>query len=161
MVHDNADKNDQNIGSDDDDQGEATENECEDLVNVLQNVTLIFENVEGMSEEKKTMIKNIIEIAEHNLDEEVNGLKKVDRNLLKDWTMKENAVLNEIKSDNITETNRLIKACHLYGKKRRPQSKPENRKCSERALVEKKNTTINTRTTETYHHLRAEETWRN
>ena len=32
------DKNDQNIGSDDgDDQGEATENECEDLVNVLQN----------------------------------------------------------------------------------------------------------------------------
>ena len=82
-MHDNADKNDQNIGSDDDDQGEATENECEDLVNVLQNVTLIFENVEGMSEEKKTMIKNIIEIAEHNLDEEVNGLKKVDRNLLK------------------------------------------------------------------------------
>ena len=47
------------------------------------NVYLSFENVEGMSEEKKIMIKNI-EIAEHNLDEEVNGFKKVDRNLLKD-----------------------------------------------------------------------------
>ena len=29
------------------------------------------------------MIKNIIEITELNLDEEVNGFKKVDRNLLK------------------------------------------------------------------------------
>ena len=47
------------------------------------NVYLSFENVEGMSEEKKIMIKNI-EIAEHNLDGEVNGFKKVDRNLLKD-----------------------------------------------------------------------------
>ena len=56
------------------------------------NVYLSFENVEGMSEEERIMIKNI-EIAEHNLDEEVNGLKKVDRNLLKDWTMKVKAIL--------------------------------------------------------------------
>ena len=51
MMNENKDKNDQNTGSDDDDQGEATENKCEDLVNVLQDVTLSFENVEGMSEE--------------------------------------------------------------------------------------------------------------
>ena len=50
------------------------------------------------------MIKNIIEIVEHNLDEEVNGFKEVERNLLEDWTMKVNAILKEIKSDNITET---------------------------------------------------------
>ena len=61
------------------------------------NVSLSFENVEGRSEEEKIMIKNIIEIAEHNLEEEVNGFKKVDRNLLKDWTMKVNAILKEIK----------------------------------------------------------------
>ena len=60
------------------------------------NVYLSFENVEGMSEEEKIMIKNV-EIAEHNLDKEVNGFKKVDRNLLKDWTMKVNAILKEIK----------------------------------------------------------------
>ena len=71
MVNKNADENDQNISSDDDDQGEASENEYQDLVNVLQNrVTLSFENVEGMSEEKKIMIENIIEIAEYNLGEE-------------------------------------------------------------------------------------------
>ena len=95
MMNENANKNDQNSGNDDnEDQGEATENECESLVNVLQNnVSLSFENVEGRSEEEKIMIKNIIEIAEHNLEEEVNGFKKVDRNLLKDWTMKVNAIL--------------------------------------------------------------------
>ena len=39
------------------------------------------------------MMKNMIEIAEHSLDEEVSEFKKVDRNLLKDWTMKVNAIL--------------------------------------------------------------------
>ena len=50
-VNENADKNDQNSGNDDnDDQSGATENKCENLVNVLQNlqnnVSLSFENVE-------------------------------------------------------------------------------------------------------------------
>ena len=47
MMNENAGKNDQNIGNDyNDDQGEATENECENLVNVLQNnLSLSFENV--------------------------------------------------------------------------------------------------------------------
>ena len=106
-MNQNADKNDQNNGNvNDNDQGEATKNECENLVNVLQNnVSLSFENVEEMSEEEKIMIKNIIEIAEYNLDEEVHGFKKVDRNLLKDWTMEVNTILKEIKSDNINKTN--------------------------------------------------------
>ena len=116
MMNENANKNDLNSGNDDnDDQGEATENECESLANVLQNnVSLSFGNVEGRSEEEKIMIKNIIEIAEHNLEEEVNGFKKVDRNLLKDWTMKINAILKGIKSENIAKTNRLIRACAIF-----------------------------------------------
>ena len=95
MMNENVNKDDENSGNEDnDDQGEATENKCENLANVLQNiVSLSFENVEGRSEEEKIMIKRFIAIAEHNLDEEVNGFKKVDRNLLKDWTMKVNAIL--------------------------------------------------------------------
>ena len=83
-MNENADKNDQNSGDDsNDDQGEATENECENLMNVsLNNVYLSFENVEWMSEEEKILIKNIIEIAEHNLNDEVNGFKKVGTNFL-------------------------------------------------------------------------------
>ena len=51
MVNENADKNNQNSGNDNnDDQGGATKNKCESLVNVLQNlqnnVSLSFENVE-------------------------------------------------------------------------------------------------------------------
>ena len=38
-------------------------------------------------------------------------MKKVDRNLVKDWTMKVNVILKEIKSDNVAETNRSIKSC--------------------------------------------------
>ena len=84
-MNDNTDKNDQNNGNDDEDQGETTRNKHKYLVNVFQNnFTLNFGNAEGMSEEKKTMIKDIIEIAEHNLDEQVNGFKRVDRNSLKD-----------------------------------------------------------------------------
>ena len=38
MMNENADKNDQNSGDDsNDDQGEATENECENLMNVSLN----------------------------------------------------------------------------------------------------------------------------
>ena len=48
----------------------------------MQNVSLCFETVEGRSEEEKIMIKNIIDIAEHNLEEEANRFKKIDRNLL-------------------------------------------------------------------------------
>ena len=73
-----------------------------------------MKNVEEISEEKKMMMKNMIEIADHSLDEEVSEFKKVDRNLLKDWTMKVNAIMKEIKSGNFTETNRLVKACVIF-----------------------------------------------
>ena len=130
MMNENTDKNGQNSTNfDNDDQGEAKENECENLVKVLQNnVSLSFENVERMSEEEKIMTKNIIEIAEHNLDEEVNGFKKVNRNLLKECKdCKVNAILKEIKSDNIMETNKLIRACAIFvGRKLR--LKPNQRR---------------------------------
>lgn len=155
MINENADKNYENIGSDDDDQDEATENECEDLVNVLQiNVTLIFKYVEEMSEEEEIGIKNINEIAEHDLDEKLNGLKKVDVNLLKDLTMKVNATIL------LKPIDSLKHALSLWEEKQASnQTKEEER--FEITLQEMKNVTINTRTTETYQHLRAGETWRN
>ena len=53
-MNESTNKNDQNSGNNDnDDQGEATENECENLVNVLQNVFLSFQNVEGMRKEEE------------------------------------------------------------------------------------------------------------
>ena len=51
MMDENADKNDQIVGNDhNDDHGETTENQRKNLVNVLQgNVSLKSENVERMS----------------------------------------------------------------------------------------------------------------
>lgn len=48
------------------------------------------------------MIKNIIEITEHNLDEEVTGF-----DLLKDWTIKVNAILKEVKSNDVARTKKI------------------------------------------------------
>ena len=142
MIDENADKKGQNSGNDEnDDHGEVTENQRRNLVNVLQNnISLSSENLEGMSEVRKMMIKNITEMAEHGLYEEVNGFKKVDKNLLKDWAIKVNHVLKEIKSVNMTETNRLIRACVIFvGTK--VGLKPNQRK----KMQLKKNTTANTR----------------
>ena len=82
-----------------------------------------------MSEEEKILIKNMIEIAEHNLNDEVNGFKKVGTNFVEDWTMYVNAILKEIKSENIAESNKLIKACAIFvGRKvgLKPNQKREN-----------------------------------
>ena len=58
-------------------------------------------------------------------------LKKqiLPQNLLKDQTMKVNAILKGIKSENITESNRLIRACAIFvGRKvgLKPNQKREN-----------------------------------
>ena len=120
------------------------------VATLLQNnVSLSFENVERVIKEEKIMIKNVIEIAKHNLDEEENRFKKVDRNLLKDWVIKVNHILKEVKSGDITETIR-IKACVIFVGKSRPQTKPKKRKCSERTPVKRGNKTVNTRVIETY-----------
>ena len=78
-----------------------------------------------MSEAEKVIIKNIIETAEHNLDEEVNGFKKVDRNLLKDWAMEVNAILKKIiwKYYGNRQINQSM--CHLCWKKGGSQTKPK------------------------------------
>ena len=76
-----------NIAIHDEDQGEATEIESDDLVNVFQNnIILSFEYIEGISGDKKinnnrlikrlTIIRGVIEIAEHNLGVEITDLRK-------------------------------------------------------------------------------------
>ena len=70
--NEDAERIGQNFDSEHDDQSEATENDCEDLVNVLQNnIALSYKNVEGMGVEEKAMIENIIEFTDHNVDIQV------------------------------------------------------------------------------------------
>lgn len=72
MMSENAENNYQNSGSDHYDQSEATDNDCEDLVNVFENNTaLSIENVDGMGVEENARTENIIEFNEHNIDIEV------------------------------------------------------------------------------------------
>ena len=96
------------------------------------------------------MIKNIIEITELNLDEEVNGFKKVDRNLLKNWTMKVNTILKRIKSINVRETNKLIKARAIFVERKVSLKPNERRGMQWKNHGGKEESTLNIRVRETY-----------
>ena len=49
---------------------------------------------------------------------ELRGLNKIDRCVLAEWPRKINRILNHIRTENITDTNILIKAVKVYvGKK--------------------------------------------
>ena len=43
-----------------------------------------------------------------------SGFKRVDRNVLTEWTKKVNRVVSEIQTSNITDTNKLINATAIY-----------------------------------------------
>ena len=74
------------------------------------------------------MIKNVIEIDEHNLDEEVNAFKESRQEF----------------------TQRLDNESKCYSEKSRSETKPKRKKCSERTLMKKKNITVNARVMESY-----------
>ena len=77
-------------------------------------------------------------------------MKKVDRNLLKDREMEINAILKGIKSENITETNRLIRASAIFVR-RKVGLKPKQRSGNPvKNHGGKEDTIVNTRVTETY-----------
>ena len=65
-------------------------------------------------EEVKNMIKEIVEIMKNGQKSNVKGWKKVDRNVSNDWSKKVNETLKEIRTENITDTNKLINAVSVY-----------------------------------------------
>ena len=70
-------------------------------MNILQNnLSLSFENVEGMTKEEKIIIENIIEIDEHNLEdtEELTSLRKLSRVIQLFWTLQAIIFLQKIKT---------------------------------------------------------------
>ena len=83
---------------------------------IEQEEEIIVEIVEteDRSEEVKNMIKEIVEIMKNGQKSNVKGWKKVDRNVLNEWTKKVNETLKEIRTENITDTNKLINAVSVY-----------------------------------------------
>ena len=64
------------------------------------------------------MIQDILDLMKDSSRMELRGLNKIDRYVLAEWSRKINCILKHIRTENITDTNILIKAVTIYvGKK--------------------------------------------
>ena len=68
------------------------------------------ERYEELSEDEKEIVDRIIEIMKAEEDYSVLPFKKVDRLKINEITAKVNKLVARIQTDNITDTNKLLKA---------------------------------------------------
>ena len=68
------------------------------------------ERYEELSEDEKEIVDRIIEIMKAEEDYRVLPFKKVDRLKINEITAKVNKLVARIQTDNITDTNKLLKA---------------------------------------------------
>ena len=75
-------------------------------------------DTENLGEEEETMIQDISDLMKDNSRIELRGFNKIDRCVLAKWSTKINCMLKHVTTENITDTNILIKAVIVYvGKK--------------------------------------------
>ena len=67
-------------------------------------------NTENLREQEKTIIQNVLDLMKGSSRIELRGFNKIDRCVLAEWSRKINRILKHIKTDNVTDTNILIKA---------------------------------------------------
>ena len=68
--------------------------------------------------EEKTMTQDILDLMKDNSRIELRGFNNIGRCVLAEWSRKINCILKHIRTENITDTNILIKAVIVYvGKK--------------------------------------------
>ena len=78
------------------------------------NVNVQIADNDTRNDEGEQMIKGILEIMRSGQVSNGAGFKRVDRNVLAEWTKKVNRVVSDIQTTNITDTNKLINATAIY-----------------------------------------------
>ena len=66
-------------------------------------------DIENLTEEENTMIQDILDLMKDNSRIELRGFNKTDRCVLAKWSRKINCILKHIRTENITDTDILIK----------------------------------------------------
>ena len=74
----------------------------------------VWEDVEELDEEERDIIEEINHIIDENFSRMFVGFKKIERSVLREKVSKVNRVLNKIRTENLSGTNTLIKACSVY-----------------------------------------------
>ena len=64
--------------------------------------------------QEKNFIQDILDLMKDNSKIELTGFNKIDRSVLAEWSRKINCILEHIKTENITDTNILIKGLIVY-----------------------------------------------
>ena len=76
--------------------------------------TVQINRTDEQSEQESCMIEEIVEIMRSGQVCDTRGLKKVNRNILSEWTGKVNKIIRKIRTENLTDTNKLIGAVAIY-----------------------------------------------
>ena len=74
----------------------------------------VWEDVEELDEEERDIIEEINHIIDENFSRKFVGFKKIERSVLREKVSKVNRVLNKIRTENLSGTDTLIKACSVY-----------------------------------------------
>ena len=73
---------------------------------------------ENLGEEEESMMQGILDFMKDNSRIKLRGFNKIDKRVFVKWSMQINCTLKHIRTENITDTNILIKAVIIYvGKK--------------------------------------------
>ena len=63
---------------------------------------------------EKAIIQNILDLIKDNSGIELRGFNKADRCVLAEWSRKRNHIIKHFRTENVTDTNILIKAVIIY-----------------------------------------------
>ena len=74
----------------------------------------VFEVDEELDQEERDILEGINHIIDENLSRKFVGFKKIERSALREKVSKVNRVLTTIRTENLSGTNTLIKACSTY-----------------------------------------------
>ena len=111
-----------------------------------EEVSVQINRSDEQNEQESFIIEEIVEIMRSGQVCGTRGLKKVNRNVLSEWIGKVNKIIGKIRTENLTDTNKLIGAVALYiSKKVGLKTGNERRNVKKEPLVEKKDNRYNQR----------------
>ena len=76
--------------------------------------TVQINRTDEQSEQESCMIEEIVEVMRSGQVSYTRGLKKVNRNVLSEWIVKVNMIIGKRRTENLTDTNKLIGAAAIY-----------------------------------------------
>ena len=74
----------------------------------------VVEDVEELDQEERDILEGRNHIIDENLTRKSVGFKKIERSALREKVSKMNRILSRLRTENLSGTNALIKACSIY-----------------------------------------------